>query len=278
MGIVSCKICQSTATTIFLSGETSLVKCANCGSVYNQHTSSEKETTYYKENYTLRKNSISLQSELRRMSRWPEQLKLIADIRKIKPESANIIDVGCDKGYFIDEARRFGYSVYGVELSKDARKYTEQLGLTVKDSVEELGVKADILTMWHSLEHFSEPLSFLKSLHPHLNSQAHLFIRVPDFGCFFSKVLKQKWRWFQPENHYFHYTQQSLTNLFQQAGFQVVQCRSQNPSNCLTDRSFSIANKTLRKYYNEPASLKYVLGTYYERITCKELYLIAKTS
>lgn len=275
MESISCKICNSNNTHAYFLGNTELIKCANCDIVYNKNTSIEEENKYYKENYTLRKNTISLQSELRRLSRFPEQLKLIADINHYKKTPANLTDIGCDKGYFIDDARRFGYTVYGVELSEDARKYTTQLNLNVFDDIKQVTEKTDVVTMWHSLEHFSEPQQFLKELHQQLNNEAYLFIRVPDFGCFFSKILRHKWRWFQPHNHYFHYTKKSLTKMFELAGYKVIKCVSQDPSNHLTDAAFDLADDTLRQYFNEKASLRYKLGTIYERYTCRELYLIA---
>lgn len=272
---IICKICNSQHTHTFSRGNTILIKCDDCGIVYNKKTSIQDENKYYKEEYTLRKNTISLQSELRRISRFPEQLKLIADIKQYKNTPANLTDIGCDKGYFIDDARRFGYNVYGIELSEDARKYTNQQQLRVFDSIKEVPEKLDVITMWHSLEHFSEPQVFLKELQQYLSEEAYLFIRVPDFGCFFSKLLKHKWRWFQPHNHYFHYTKKSLTKLLELSDYKVIKCVSQDPSNQLTDEAFDLADDVLKQYFNEKASLRYKLGTTYERYTCRELYLIA---
>lgn len=271
-----CKICKSENIRYIHYGNTTLIKCANCEIIYNKDTSQDKEKSYYENQYSLRKNTIPLQSEIRRVSRQPEQFKLISEIMRFKKSPANIADIGCDRGYFLDETRRFGYSVFGVELSKEARTYTDLLKLDVFDSINDFPERMDVITMWHSLEHFSEPLVFLNELNIKMNSDSYIFIRVPDFGCFYSKVLKHRWKWFQPHNHYFHYTKSSLSKLLANAGFKVIHCNSQNPSDRLTDTAFKVAKDSIKKYFGQETSLRYTLGTIYEKWTCRELYLIAK--
>ena len=51
-------------------------------------------------------------SEHRRIFRLPEQYWLISQLQKQGLKSGDrILDIGCDKGYFLDICRRFGFEV-----------------------------------------------------------------------------------------------------------------------------------------------------------------------
>jgi hypothetical protein len=109
----------------------------------------------------------------------------------------------------------------------------------------------------------------------HLNHKGIIAIRVPDYGCFWRKLFGDKWIWFQPQNHYFHYTETALNQLLQLVGFEVIQIQSQRPNNNLTDKAYSLALMTFKKYWGDTISLRKKLARIYENITGIELCAIA---
>ncbi len=102
-----------------------------------------------------------------------------------------------------------------------------------------------------------------------------LFVRVPDYGSFWSKLLGERWIWFQPRNHYFHYTKASLTHLLESVGFRVLLIRSQRPNNWITHCSFYVASATLKKYRRWVPSFRKRLGRFYEHLVGIEIYSVA---
>jgi hypothetical protein len=111
-----CRICGSLNTGIIMCGSTPLVRCRDCDAVFLETMkSSEELAEFYAHDYTLNETHDLSVYERRRMFRLPEQVKLLADLRRLKPPPASLLDIGCDKGFFLDEARRHGYTVAGVE-------------------------------------------------------------------------------------------------------------------------------------------------------------------
>ena len=108
-----------------------LYACAHCGTVHQPGLPSGSELT---ELYRGMSDDLYLSEE---EGRRATARRLIGLIRTHVPAGA-LLDVGCGHGLLLDEARRSGYSVTGLELSESARGYaTEVLGLDVRDETLE---------------------------------------------------------------------------------------------------------------------------------------------
>ncbi len=271
-----CRICNSELIIDLAIGGAELMKCNNCGIAYLKDIPEQSILNdYYQSDYKISSGGVN-ETEKRRLFRLPEQIALIAAIMEHKQPPASILDVGCDKGFFIDEARRYGYAVTGIEPSESARKYAQRLRLDVSSSPDTAASKYDIITMWHSLEHFHDPLDTVKEHRRRLNPDGLLFIRVPAFDSFWSRLLKDKWIWFQPENHYFHFSEKSLRFLLNSAGYEVVSVSAGRPNNSITRQANRLANKSFAKYFNSNISFRKKIGRLYEDITGVELLAVAR--
>ena len=273
--MLRCKICDAPNTSIKHIGNTELVFCKACKVAFLATLPSQEQLSRYYENKYEITTQEYISTEKRRIFRIPEQIKLISKLARLKPPPASVLDVGCDKGYFLDEIRRCGYSVLGVEPSQAAQDYCRRIGIEVKTTVDEIKATYDIITMWHTLEHVSEPVTFLNHLCEHLDPKGIVAVRVPDFGCFWRKIFGDRWVWFQPQNHYFHYTMPALNRLLEQVGLDVIEIYSQRPNNALTDKAYNLAFRAFRKYWKEKISLRKKLARVYENITGVELWAIA---
>jgi SAM-dependent methyltransferase len=230
-----CRICQSENTETFSFGNTLLLRCNDCGIIFNNNFP-DKITVenYYKYNYSIDKtkdiNNPYILEE-KRVKLLPEQYGLISKIISFKNHPARLLDIGCGFGFFIDEARRFGFDSYGVEPSVMALNYCHSIGLNVFDNIDKISTKFDIITLFHSLEHFIDPKETIDKIKNILTHDGFLFIRVPAFDCYWSKILKSKWVWFQPENHYFHYSLKSLQYILALSNLKIIEINYQKPSN-----------------------------------------------
>jgi SAM-dependent methyltransferase len=245
----------------------SLYRCSRCGSAANK---SVQSIDYYEDHYAVTQPLVA-DTEHRRLWRFPEQVELLRHITARRPAPATLLDVGCDKGYFIDQARRQGYEVMGVEPSRVARSYCERVELTVVKDLASVKKTFDVVTMWHSLEHFPDPNQVISDVCRLLNNPGHLFIRVPDYGCLWSRLAGDRWIWYQPQNHYVHFTSSGLNSLLTRHGFSSVRIRSRRPNNILTNVSFSLASACFGR-----RSLKKTLGRFYEQLTGVELFCCAE--
>ena len=270
-----CKICSSDQTQIITLGKVKLIKCMDCEVYFLKHPpSDEKLISYYRNKYSLTTSSLS--TEKRRIFRIPEQIKLISEIMQFFKPPASILEIGCDKGFFLDEARHFGYNVTGVELSKDARYYCKNIGIKVYKNFDQINKKYDIIVLWHSLEHITKPIKLMSTLKEFMTDNAKIFIRVPAFDCLWRKIFKQKWVWFQPNNHYFHYTQKSLRKLLEISGFKALKIESRHPNNRYTKKMYRLVNSIFYCYFNFKIGFLKKILLIFESFTGIELFIIGK--
>ena len=271
-----CRICSSANINDIKIGCNSLVFCNDCDIYYNKSLPEViflKE--YYESDYRLTLSTEEYLTERRRLFRLPEQIQLISKIIDFKPPPSTMLDFGCDKGYFIDEARRYGYDVFGIESNKYSSKYAGDLGLNIFKDIESIDIMADIVTMWHSLEHIPDPVGLLKKIKNNMSDGALLFIRVPAFDCKWRKIMAGKWIWLQPMNHYFHYTIKSITNFLTMSGFRVLVCEHTKPNNNITNSFNRLSNSVFRKYFSAKSSINQCLIQKLENITAVEIFTVA---
>jgi 2-polyprenyl-3-methyl-5-hydroxy-6-metoxy-1,4-benzoquinol methylase len=255
----------------------SLYRCISCEVCFDRNVGTSKQlTSHYQTEYHITKGIPA--TEHRRIYRIPEQIRLLAEISKFLPAPASILDLGCDKGFFLDEARRWDYSVQGVELSEDGRKYCDQTGIRVNTDLRNLASKFNAVTMWHALEHIANPVEILAEIRGILTDGGLLFIRVPDFDCLYSHLLRDNWLWYQPRNHCFHYNKTALTKLLSVCGFKILKLTSQRPNNLATLLSFEVATVSLKHDSGFRLPMRKKLGCLYETVTGIELFCIASIS
>lgn len=272
----SCLICGANVLIIKTFGRDRLFYCPECD-VHFDAVMPEKSDLedYYQKAYKITDTDF-IRTEKRRLSRIPEQFSLLGDIIKHIPPPAKLLDIGCDKGFFLDEARRIGYDVSGVEPSESAKNYCSTVGLNVVRDIEMVKNKFNIITLWHSLEHNSDPIKFLNIIKEKLESNAYLFIRVPAFDSFWAKILKSRWIWFQPQNHYFHFSHKSLNNLLLKLNFDVVKIERRKPNTRLTRKAFCQSQMIFSNAFeNSPALIEF-FKYFYQAITAVELFAVAK--
>lgn len=252
-------------------------KCHNCGVVLTPTAKRGQATAdYYEEAYSLT-NTVRASTEMHRYFRYPEYIRLLGEVSTYKQAPATWLDIGCDHGFFLDDARRFGYRVLGVEPAKAAREYARHIGLDVTHDISEVTENIDLASMWHVFEHLTDPVGVLRSVHSKMNEQGVLAIRVPDAGSIWSRLLRDKWIWFQPHNHVVHYTLDILKKTVERAGFEVEMIRSQYPNTYLTKLSYQLSTTVFEKAGSLPkVSLRDRLARLYQDTTGKELYLIAR--
>ena len=274
--INNCRICSGADIVPFKLGGTGLIKCNSCGIVFNSSFQTIEELErYYSEKYKITTDDI-VETEKRRIFRLPEQIELIYLINGFKPAPANLLDFGCDKAFFLDEARRYGYKTTGIEQSIKAKEYSNNIGINSYPELSQLNEKYDVVVMWHSLEHIPEPKQLLKQLSEKMNPDSYIFIRVPAFDSIYRKIFGKRWIWFQPENHYFHYSLQSLAYLLKEAGFDVLSITHRKPNNLLTRRMNIFSNKMFQRYFEHKVSLKKRLSRIYQDKTAVEIFAVAR--
>jgi SAM-dependent methyltransferase len=102
----------------------------------------------------------------------------------------DVCDVGCGEGLFLKGAMSEANSVSGVELQSECIATLEESGITCKKSVTEYHDKFDVIFMFHSLEHFKDPLLMLRDAKSMLKKGGRLVVEVPHANDFLISVVE----------------------------------------------------------------------------------------
>ncbi|HCN37520.1 MAG TPA: hypothetical protein DIS94_07415, partial [Bacteroidetes bacterium] len=118
------------------------------------------------------------------------------EILKFK-NSGSLLDVGCGSGLFLKSVSDV-FNVSGIDVSKKSINFArEEFGLDVSNkSLDDLisdGKKFDIITLWHVLEHFNNPVEDLKKIRNLLNENGVLIIEVPNWDSIKFQMSGKKW-------------------------------------------------------------------------------------
>lgn len=98
-----------------------------------------------------------------------------------------IIEVGCGKGYFLEQLFAKGYDIKGVDPAYEG----ESEHIIKANFGPELGLFADSIVLRHVLEHIPDPVSFLSMIAEGNGGKGLIYIEVPCFAW-----IREQQSWF----------------------------------------------------------------------------------
>lgn len=231
-----CGLCSSKdVTDLYSIKSLQLKKCGSCGAifVYPQPTY-EELLPDYQEKYFLSGEHLEWG--------YADYLELEADIRETSKrrlrvmekylKGGKLLEPGCATGWFLDEARKRGYQVSGVEISGFAAQWgRENLGLDIfigpLAEAKFAGGEFDVVVLWDVLEHLSDPLAELREINRVLKKGGYLCVSVPNAGSIWARFMGRRWFGYSKiREHIYYYDRQSLAGAMRRADFSVVESRS----------------------------------------------------
>lgn len=192
-----------------------VVRCFNCSHVFCYPI----PKLLYKK-YEIVADKEYLKHKLARKLTAREVLKLITKYCFC----GRLLDVGCATGDFLLEAKKFGFSVEGLELSSWSSGIAKSRGLKIhKQTLRSFSEKNkntfDIITMWGVIEHFEDPISEMKYIYKLLKPQGILILWTGDVNSITSKIMGRRW-WYWQGQHIQYFTHKSLNFLATSCGFE----------------------------------------------------------
>ncbi len=193
------------------------VQCFNCFAVFMDPCYSETGFKVLFDEAGKSYGSLSYHTE--EQIAWLEERALIEAKTKI-------LDVGCYDGSFLAQLPN-NLMKYGVDIDQGAialgklKHQQSNMTLVCEDftSVDLDGVMPDCITMYHVLEHLSEPVRVLERLRKISHSNTKIIIEVPvidngntnDIHGFFTV------------QHATHFSKASLSNCLRVAGWEITE-------------------------------------------------------
>lgn len=176
-----------------------------------------------------------------------EQAKLIlAKISKFK-KTGKLLEIGCGPGFLLNQAKRQGWNVSGVELSLWAQKYAqERFDVSIqRGTLFEAAFPDrffDVIVMTDLIEHVQDPHALLTEVRRILRNDGIIYISTPDINSVLSRMLKAQW-WGINKYHLFYFSKKTLELFFEKTGFRKT-CYFSYPRVF----SFNYWNKRLKPY------------------------------
>lgn len=223
---VKCNLCGNDNYHILQQdGEFNAVRCRSCNLVYvNPQPDVFGLYEHYDDTYYapwLHQQSVP------REKMWQKRLKKIKKYVK----RGRLLDVGCACGAFLNIAREDGWAVYGTEVSSYASCYARdnhKIDVSTGE-LHEAGYSSDyfdVVTMWHVLEHSTDPVKVLSEIKRILRPGGVLIVAVPNVQNFIYKIaytmLKRKqYKYFSIDDreiHLYHFSIDTLRHLMKKSG------------------------------------------------------------
>jgi SAM-dependent methyltransferase len=232
-----CYVCRGSESSLLCEIPTgSIVRCANCGTVYRasvvtgaeHHALYQNATTMETPFYLSNKDAADPDAEpMPTYRRGLDRLEQLVTPRRL-------LDVGCSYGAFLQLAIGRGWEVQGVELSRITADFARrERGLTVfSGSVEEASFPDDYfdaITLWDVIEHFDDPVSTLREIDRILAPKGILMIFTINqesllnaIGHIFFRLSGRRWKHlmalFYDIHHNFFFSPETIRGLVGRAG------------------------------------------------------------
>jgi SAM-dependent methyltransferase len=178
-----------------LGGHGDLLACVECGTVQQPELPAGTELH---ELYRDMRDDAYLAEETGRRATAAHLLDLVG----AHVSSGRLLDVGCGHGLLLDEARRRGFDVVGLELSRSAARHArEVLGLDVREvPLEEFGVwdGFDVVVLADVPEHLDDPVAAVQRCARLLRPDGALCVVTPDPSSLTARVAGRRWWGYLP--------------------------------------------------------------------------------
>lgn len=232
-----CPVCDKsefalflTCTDYFVSGEEFKIKlCKTCGFKITENIENEENIAHYykSENYISHSNTTKglvnvVYHQVRKymLGRKRRLIKKVTALQK-----GHILDIGTGTGFFLNEMRKSGWQVKGIEKSEDARKFAEsELNLINQPSEELFNLKDksyDVISLWHVLEHIHQLNKYMDEFFRLLKDHGKLVIAIPNHTSYDAKHYKEFWAAYDVPRHIWHFAPDQIKLLGEKHGFKL---------------------------------------------------------
>lgn len=223
-----CICCDSTEEkVVVVKSGYKINRCLNCDLLYVKDELTDADIKkFYSKDYFFRKlnDGIGYNDYLRDESGHRLNAKVLLDkINKIK-QPGKLLDMGCGYGFFLDEAAKRGWQVYGTDISEEACSYASgTLGLKVfNGDLLDRGFESsffDVVTLLGSIEHFADPYKILREASRILKNDGIMVITTLNIAGFtrLFKLFRYK-----PPEHLFYFSKDNMRFLLRKTGLRPL--------------------------------------------------------
>jgi SAM-dependent methyltransferase len=193
-----------------------LVKCRSCGFVFMERIPTAEELQAHYSQYAYSGEGY--------LSPWTvKSYNVLLDEFERYRSNGRLLDVGCGRGWFLREAAKRGWEVYGTEYSETAVRLCEADGIRMKlgklDPSSFNGMKFDVVTSFEVIEHISDPVDEMTKIRSLLRDGGLFYCTTPNFNSVMRYYLGTRYNVIEYPEHLSYYTPATIHRLMKRCGF-----------------------------------------------------------
>jgi len=237
---VPCDNCGSCQSTFLFSGPDRehdfhgnfpVVECVQCGWLrQNPRPIATDLVQYYPDDYNAYAKAI--EDERGFWNRWDRRYGMIKRCRSVERwvGKGRVLEVGCGTGIFLNEMRRRGWSVVGVEPNLYASNYARtRFGMEIfTGTLEEFSAPPesfDVIALWNVLEHLPTPAQDMRRMARALKKDGLLVMGIPNLESLDRRLFKECWRGWELPRHLYFFSRSGLETFLNQQGLKIIATR-----------------------------------------------------
>jgi len=213
-----CIVCESSRIKPFgdYYEQCGLVKCQNCGLVFMEKIPTPEELNNYYSRYSYEREVAIPPLTIKR---YHELLDEFEGYRK----TGRLLDVGCGRGWFLKEAKKRGWEVYGTEYSEIAIERCSAQGIEMRSGALQQGMFPDayfdVITSFEVIEHINNPNDDLALIAKFVRKGGLFYCTTPNFNSAMRFYLKTDYNVIGYPEHLTYYTRKTLKHVVEKHGF-----------------------------------------------------------
>lgn len=215
-----CLICKS-EKLITLKDYTkfNLTKCGKCGFVFMKQIPTTEELSKHYSTYSYGREQYLSPITIKNYN------LLLDEFEKYRKNN-RLLDVGCGMGFFLEQAKKRGWEVYGTEYSPKAVEINEAKGIKMMqgqlNSTLFKDTDFDIVTSFEVIEHINNPLEEVREIYKLLRKGGLFYCTTPNFNSLLRYYLKENYNVINYPEHLSYYTKKTLNKLLTENGFRQL--------------------------------------------------------
>ena len=208
----------------------SISQCDNCSVRFTDKVPAESAIGKYYQSEKYISHTDSNQGLFNKVYQLVRNRALVSK-RKLVCKNSNkksgvVLDYGCGTGSFLNEMKSNGWNVLGVEPDSGAAKKAMDLTgiqIVAPSSLNSFAsASADVITLWHVLEHVHELHQAIKMFKKILKPNGLIFVAVPNYQSFDATYYNHHWAAYDVPRHLYHFSKKSMAVLMDANGFEIV--------------------------------------------------------
>jgi len=230
-----------------LPGEFTVVRCCVCGLMRtNPRPRAEALGYFYPHDYSPYHKPAGKKLRLRdHLAARAHRLLNAWRIPDLPP--GRLLEFGCGPGGYLLWMANQGWSVAGLEISKDAAEIARALGFPVHVGPVETApdpiAPYDLSVGWMVVEHLYDPIKALRNLASWTRDRGWLAISVPNAASSERSLFGDSWFALELPRHLYHFTPSTITSVLKKGGWEARQIyHERNLDNIIASCGYVLEN------------------------------------